>query len=63
MTQERCLSAEIQNLEKPKNSSTLLGIFTSCTTAWCGHCGVAVSAGSISVIEHLQPHPLSSKLV
>ena len=29
MTQERRLSAEIQNLEKPKNSSTLLGVFAS----------------------------------
>ena len=34
MTQERRLSAEIQNLEKPKNTSTLLGVFASRKGEW-----------------------------
>ena len=34
MTQERRLSAEIQNLEKPKNSSTLLGVLASRKGEW-----------------------------
>ena len=34
MTQELRLSGEIQNLEKPKNSSTLLGVFASRKGEW-----------------------------
>ena len=34
LTQERYLSAEIQNLEKLKNSSTVLGVFASRKGEW-----------------------------
>ena len=64
MTQERRLS-EIQNIGKPKNSSTLLGVFASRKREWprrqecrltacrfLNVVSVVESAGSVSVIEH-----------